>query len=55
MQLIGNLPEEELLASTPAAKLNAYAADLCPPKTQMRISSKIDVIAKKGWPILSDI
>ncbi|KAM0915092.1 hypothetical protein ACQ4PT_011112 [Festuca glaucescens] len=55
VQLIGNLPEEELQSSTLAAKLNAYAADLCPPKTQKRISSKIDEIAKKGWPILRDI
>lgn len=55
VQLIGNLPEEELLSSTLAAKLNAYAAELCPPKTQKKISSKIDEIAKKGWPILRDI
>uniref|UniRef100_A0A453QLA7 Peptide methionine sulfoxide reductase A5 n=3 Tax=Triticinae TaxID=1648030 RepID=A0A453QLA7_AEGTS len=55
VQLIGNLPEEELLSSTLAAKLNAYAAELCPPKAQKKISSKIDEIAKKGWPILHDI
>jgi peptide-methionine (S)-S-oxide reductase len=55
VHLIGNLPEEELMSSTLATKLNAYAADLCPPKTHKRISSKIDEIAKKGWPILRDI
>ncbi|BAF18651.1 peptide-methionine (S)-S-oxide reductase A5 precursor [Oryza sativa Japonica Group] len=55
LQLIGNLPEEELLTSTLAAKLNAYAAELCSPNTQNRINSKIDEIAKKGWPILRDI
>ncbi|KAM3207080.1 hypothetical protein ACQJBY_062338 [Aegilops geniculata] len=55
VQLIRNLPEEELLSSTLAAKLNAYAAELCPPKAQKKISSKIDEIAKKGWPILRDI
>ena len=53
--MIGNLPEEELLTSTLAAKLNAYAAELCPANTQKRISSKIDEIAKKGWPILREI
>ncbi|GJN29719.1 hypothetical protein PR202_gb17970 [Eleusine coracana subsp. coracana] len=55
LQLMGNLPEEELIASTLAAKLNAYAAELCPANTQKRISSKIDEIAKKGWPILREI
>jgi peptide-methionine (S)-S-oxide reductase len=52
---MGNLSEEELVASTLAAKLNAYAAELCPANTQKRISSKIDEISKKGWPILKDI
>jgi len=55
LQLIGNLPEEELLTSTLAAKLNAYAAELCPVNTQKRINSKIDEVTKKGWPILRDI
>ncbi|XP_006655768.2 peptide methionine sulfoxide reductase A5 [Oryza brachyantha] len=55
LQLIGNLPEEELLSSTQAAKLNAYAAELCPTNIQNRINSKIDEIAKKGWPILREI
>ncbi|KAF0903288.1 hypothetical protein E2562_026571 [Oryza meyeriana var. granulata] len=55
LQLIGNLPEEELLSSTLAAKLNALAAELCSPNIQNRINSKIDEIAKKGWPILRDI
>ncbi|GJN01003.1 hypothetical protein PR202_ga18233 [Eleusine coracana subsp. coracana] len=55
LQLMGNLPEEELIASTLAAKLNAYAAELCPANTQKRISSKIDEIARKGWPILREI
>ncbi|CAL5045621.1 unnamed protein product [Urochloa decumbens] len=55
LQLIGNLPEEELLTSTLAAKLNAYAAELCPATTQKKISSKIDEVAKKGWPILREI
>ncbi|KAG8069572.1 hypothetical protein GUJ93_ZPchr0006g45109 [Zizania palustris] len=55
LQLIGNLAEEELLSSTLAAKLNAYAAELCPTKTQKRINSKIDEIAKKGWPVIRDI
>ncbi|CAM8912206.1 unnamed protein product [Rhodiola kirilowii] len=55
LQLIGNLPEEELESSTLASKMNGYAAELCPPKTQRRIDAKINEIIRKGWPILKDI
>lgn len=55
LQLIGNLPEEELERSRLAAKLNGYAAELCPPKIQGQIDAKINEIIKKGWPILRDL
>ncbi|BBG93692.1 Peptide methionine sulfoxide reductase family protein [Prunus dulcis] len=55
LQLIGNLPEEELERSRLAAKLNGYAAELCPPKIQRQIDAKINEIIKKGWPILRDL
>lgn len=54
LQLMGNLPEEELEMSTLAAKMNGYAADLCPPKIQKQIDAKINDIIKKGWPILRE-
>ncbi|XP_023544873.1 peptide methionine sulfoxide reductase A5-like [Cucurbita pepo subsp. pepo] len=54
LQLMGNLPEEELEMSTLAANMNGYAADLCPPKTQKQIDVKINDIIKKGWPILRE-
>lgn len=52
LQLIGNLPEEELQRSSLAAKLNGYAAELCPWRTQKRLDAKINDIVRKGWPIL---
>ncbi|KAF6161242.1 hypothetical protein GIB67_009129 [Kingdonia uniflora] len=55
LQLIGNLPEEELERSSLAAKLNGYAAELCPPQTQKQFDAKIDEILKKGWPILREV
>ncbi|XP_026395099.1 peptide methionine sulfoxide reductase A5-like [Papaver somniferum] len=55
LQLIGNLPEEELEKSSLAAKLNGYAAELCPPRIQSRIDLKIDDILRKGWPILREV
>lgn len=55
LQLIGNMGEEELQRSTLAAKLNAYAAELCPPRIQRRIDAKIKDIIRKGWPVLRDI
>ncbi|RZC66611.1 hypothetical protein C5167_010299 [Papaver somniferum] len=55
LQLIGNLPEEELEKSSLAAKLNGYAAELCPPRIQRQIDSKIDDILRKGWPILREV
>ncbi|KAL7255702.1 hypothetical protein ACSBR1_009765 [Camellia fascicularis] len=55
LQLIGNLPEEKLESSSPAAKLNSYAAELCPTKIQKQIDSKINDIIRKGWPILREL
>ncbi|KAF8377855.1 hypothetical protein HHK36_031242 [Tetracentron sinense] len=55
LQLIGNLPEEELARSSLAAKLNGYAAELCPLKTQKQIDGKISDIIRKGWPILREM
>ncbi|KAK7376075.1 hypothetical protein VNO78_34927 [Psophocarpus tetragonolobus] len=55
LQLIGNLPAEELERSSLATKLNGYVAELCPPNIQKRIDSKINDIIKKGWPILRDL
>lgn len=55
LQLIGNLPEEDLEKSTLAAKLNSYAADLCPARKQRQIDAKINDIMKKGWPILREV
>ncbi|KAK1359850.1 Peptide-methionine (S)-S-oxide reductase [Heracleum sosnowskyi] len=55
LQLIGNLPEEELQRSRLAAKLNGYAAELCPWRTQKRLDAKINDIVRKGWPILQDV
>ncbi|CAI9110911.1 OLC1v1011012C1 [Oldenlandia corymbosa var. corymbosa] len=47
LQLIGNLPEEELQRLTLAAKLNGYAAELCPTRMQKHIDSKINDIVKR--------
>ncbi|KAJ4714233.1 Peptide methionine sulfoxide reductase [Melia azedarach] len=55
LQLMGNLPEEELEKSSLAAKLNSYAAELCPLKIQKLIDVKIKDIIRKGWPILRDV
>ncbi|XP_011099819.1 peptide methionine sulfoxide reductase A5 isoform X2 [Sesamum indicum] len=53
LQLIGNLPEEELEQSTLATKLNGYAAELCPPRMQRQIDAKIDDIIRKADRTLS--
>ncbi|KAH6784795.1 Peptide methionine sulfoxide reductase family protein [Perilla frutescens var. hirtella] len=55
LQLIGNLPEEELEKSNLATRLNGYAAELCPPRMQRQIDAKINDIVRKGWPILREI
>ena len=55
LQIIGNLPEEELEASSLATKLNGYAAELCPPEIQKQIDAKIGDIIRKGWPILREL
>lgn len=55
LQLMGNMPEEELERSIVATKLNGYAAELCPPRIQRQIDAKINDIIKKGWPVLKDI
>lgn len=55
LQLIGNLAEEELEKSSLAAKLNGYAAELCPPRIQSRIDGKVNEIIRKGWPILREV
>ncbi|KAJ0097875.1 hypothetical protein Patl1_29072 [Pistacia atlantica] len=55
LQLMGNLPEDELEKSSLAAKLNSYAAELCPPNVQKLIDVKINDIIRKGWPILRDV
>ncbi|XP_057980520.1 peptide methionine sulfoxide reductase A5 [Malania oleifera] len=55
LQLIGNLPQEELEKSTLAARLNGYAAELCTPKIQRQIDAKINDIVGKGWPILREV
>ncbi|XP_057541649.1 peptide methionine sulfoxide reductase A5 isoform X1 [Amaranthus tricolor] len=49
LQLIGNLPEEELERSTLASKMNSYAAELCPWRAQQQIDSKINEILKQGY------
>lgn len=55
LQLIGNLPEDELERSSLATKLNGYAAELCPVRIQKQIDAKINEIVKKGWPILREV
>ncbi|XP_008776885.1 peptide methionine sulfoxide reductase A5 isoform X1 [Phoenix dactylifera] len=55
LQLIGNMPEEELMTSSLAAKLNGYAAELCPPRIQKKFDAKINEILKNGWPILREV
>ncbi|XP_011013667.1 PREDICTED: peptide methionine sulfoxide reductase A5-like [Populus euphratica] len=54
-QLMGNLPEADLENSSLAAKLNGYAAELCPPRIQKQINAKINDILRKGWPVLRDV
>lgn len=54
-QLMGNLPEADLENSSLAAKLNGYAAELCPPRIQKQINAKINDIIRKGWPVLRDV
>ncbi|KAF9678211.1 hypothetical protein SADUNF_Sadunf07G0011400 [Salix dunnii] len=54
-QLMGNLPEVDLENSSLAAKLNGYAAELCPPGIQKQIDAKINDILRKGWPVLRDV
>ncbi|KAH6803749.1 Peptide methionine sulfoxide reductase family protein [Perilla frutescens var. frutescens] len=44
LQLIGNLPEEELERSNLATRLNGYAAELCPPRMQRQIDAKVNDI-----------
>ncbi|KAH0856975.1 hypothetical protein HID58_085236, partial [Brassica napus] len=55
LQLIGNMAEEELERSALATKLNGYAAELCPPRVQKQIDSRVNEIIRKGWPVLKDI
>lgn len=55
LHLIGNLPEEELEKSTLAAKMNSYAAELCPQRIQKQIDAKINDIIRRGWPVLREI
>lgn len=55
LHLIGNLPEEELEKSSLAAKMNSYAAELCPQRVQKQIDAKINDIIRKGWPVLKEI
>ncbi|XP_022740191.1 peptide methionine sulfoxide reductase A5-like [Durio zibethinus] len=55
LQLIGNLSEDDHEKSNLAAKLNGYAAELCPPKIQRRIDAKISEIIRKVWPVLRDV
>ncbi|XP_074308601.1 peptide methionine sulfoxide reductase A5 [Silene latifolia] len=55
LHLIGNLPEEELEKSSFAAKMNSYAAELCPPTIQKQINAKINDIIRTGWPVLTTI
>ncbi|KZV53833.1 hypothetical protein F511_00099 [Dorcoceras hygrometricum] len=55
LQLIGNMPEEELGMSVLATKLNGYAAELCPPRIQKQIDSKINEIVRRGWPLLTEV
>ncbi|PSS00489.1 Peptide methionine sulfoxide reductase [Actinidia chinensis var. chinensis] len=52
LQLIGRLPEEELERSSLVAKLNSYAAELCPNKIQEQIATQINDIIRKGWPLI---
>lgn len=49
---MGNMPDEELISSSLAAKLNGYVAELCPPNIQKKIGVKVDEILKNGWPVL---
>uniref|UniRef100_A0A1D1ZFH2 Peptide methionine sulfoxide reductase A5 n=1 Tax=Anthurium amnicola TaxID=1678845 RepID=A0A1D1ZFH2_9ARAE len=55
LQMMGNLPEEELERSSLAAKLNSYSAELCPPKIQKQIDGRIDEVLKNGWPVLREL
>lgn len=55
LQLIGNMPDDELIKSSSATKLNSYAAGLCPPKIQKQMDTKINDILRKGWPVLKEV
>ncbi|KAL3720508.1 hypothetical protein ACJRO7_005339 [Eucalyptus globulus] len=55
LQLMGNLPEDELQKSSLAAKLNSFAAELCPPHIQKQIDAKIGDIIRKSWPLLRNV
>ncbi|KAK3410424.1 hypothetical protein EUGRSUZ_J02417 [Eucalyptus grandis] len=55
LQLMGNLPEEELQKSSLAAKLNSFAGELCPPHIQKQIDAKIGDIIRKSWPLLRNV
>ncbi|XP_056176208.1 peptide methionine sulfoxide reductase A5-like [Syzygium oleosum] len=55
LQLMGNLPEEELQRSRLAAKMNSFAAELCPPHIQKQIDAKIGDIIRKSWPLLRNV
>ncbi|XP_031476990.1 peptide methionine sulfoxide reductase A5 [Nymphaea colorata] len=53
LQLVGGMTEE-IAASNFGAKLNGYAAELCPPDIQRRMDAKIENIVSKGWPALRE-
>ncbi|XP_077246212.1 peptide methionine sulfoxide reductase family protein [Tasmannia lanceolata] len=55
LQLMGNIPDEELTRSTLATRLNSYAAELCPPNIHKQIDAKINNILRNGWPVLRDV
>ncbi|KAF3794882.1 Peptide methionine sulfoxide reductase A5 [Nymphaea thermarum] len=53
LQLVGGMTEE-IATSNFGAKLNGYAAELCPPDIQRNIDGKIENIVSKGWPALRE-
>lgn len=42
LQLLGDMVDEELMFSTMAAKLNGYAAGLCPSRTKTLLDTKVN-------------
>ncbi|CAN6463638.1 unnamed protein product [Victoria cruziana] len=54
LQLIGGMTEE-IAASSFGAKLNSYAAELCPPDIQKKMDAKIESIVSRGWPVLREL